>query len=347
MGTTRYFSGSRHSGQRSVANEMMRFEMQKKGKLPAAERYKRLLKKKLEENQKKAMLGRKSTFSLAGSKKSEQQMSKRAQEALKEISARKAAKQAKIDRNMVIVQPKNFSNGHINKKGQISDIAGNVVGTVDRKNGNMATSLGWKFGKYKPKNYMTDLAITGAINNFSPYYINLRKMQAMQQGGTGVWGNTGDEVINVHGGHGGGGNVYGAPMHENPASWYGEGVSSPRQNVGVTAWGAMSDNTWGTFADNVWGGSMDTVWGTNSSDVWGGVGGNPWGDTKGRHIWGTGNGVNHLKKMSALVARFLGLKTKQSKANFHEAVGKYRSSRSGGSGASRTVTRAPTRTSSH
>ena len=172
MGTLRYFSGSREAGKRSPASELMRIELKKKGKLPAVERYKFLLNKKIQEAKKEAMLAPK-----AG-----RVMSKKAEDALKQIAMKKAAKQEKVMRRMVVVQPRNWYNGSINKKGKIHDIAGNYVGRVNTKNGKISFFAGFAGGKYKPKSSATELFIQDSINKYSPYFINLRKMQEMQQG---------------------------------------------------------------------------------------------------------------------------------------------------------------------
>jgi hypothetical protein len=127
MGTVRYFSGARETRKRGPAAEQMMFEIQKKGKLPPADRYKRLLKKKLQENREKVGLPQKKGFSLSDKIYNPKKMSARAEQALKEIAMKKAAKIAKAERQMVIVTPRNYTNGSINRKGQIFDVAGNVV----------------------------------------------------------------------------------------------------------------------------------------------------------------------------------------------------------------------------
>jgi len=154
----------------------------------------------------------------------------------------------------------------------------------------------------------TDLVITDTIDKFSPYYINLRKMQQMQMQGIdqfGVHGVGMPDAINVHGQ---------APVnlnmntphglsHEDAdlAAKYGVDPAGPRQNIGITAWGARSDNVHGTYADNAWGTSTDNVWGTNSTDVWGGIGaGGLWGN-KGVRMWGTGGGTNYIKPLTNFI----------------------------------------------
>jgi hypothetical protein len=309
MSSIRFFSGGRDMGKRGIASEHMRFELSKKGKMPTADRYKRIMKKKLEENKQKAMAGKTSPFGMPLNIQAARKMSKRTEQVLKELAERKARKEAKAQRQMVIIQARNFPNGQINKKGQLFDIAGNIVARVNPKTGRLTTEQGTFIGKYKPKSYFTTIMLQDTINKFSPYYLQQRKLQMMQQQGminVTSWGPMGDDVINVMGRNT-------APVVEEntDSAMFGNATSmGPRQNIGMTAWGARSDNAWGTFADNAWGQSADNVWGGNSTDVWGGVGvGGLWGQ-KGPHIWGTGSGKNFLRAFTNAVAIFFGLKTK-------------------------------------
>jgi len=301
MSTIRFFSGGRDQGKRnSVANEIMRIEFEKKGRMSSTDRFKLIMKRKMEE-QKKQMGG-----------DNLKPMSERARQALKQIAAKKAAKAAKQLRQSVIVQPRVYANGRLTQKGQIQDIAGNMIGEVNTKNGKMSAMLGGNFGRYKPKSHQTDALIQEAINKYSPYYIQQRKIQAMQAAGldpvTGQPINP--QVVNVYGVQSGGGNEQGFNA-------YGEAAGGPKQNIGVTAWGARSDNVWGTFADNAWGSSMDNVWGTNSTDVWGGIGGNPFGG-KSVQFFGTGNGKNYIKIVTNFIAGILGIKNKKTADAFKQ-----------------------------
>ena len=301
-------------GRVGAASELMRLEIQKKGKMPAAQRYKRLMKQQLEENKKEALgASYKKPFSFSDKIGGGGKMSARAEQALKEIAMKKAAKLAREERQMVIVQPRNFINGRLTKKGEIYDVAGNIVGKVNSKNGKMTTNTGWGFGRYKPKSMMTDMKITDAINKHSPYFIQQRKMQMLEQHGGGynygVHGNMmADDVINIHGKQGANGNPYGYNTDgQEGMSAYGTNVAGPRQNIGVTAWGARSDNVWGAYTDNAWGVSTDNVWGSNTTDVWGGIGsGNLWANS-GVKIWGTGNGRNYLRGLFGFVGALFGL----------------------------------------
>lgn len=342
MSTIRHFNGSRETRKRGPAAEQMMFEIKKKGKLPAGERYKRLLNKKLQENREKVGLPQKKGFSFSDKIYNPKKMSARAEQALKEIAMKKAAKLAKAEREMVIVAPKNFSNGSINRKGQIFDVAGNVVAKVNLKNGKMATNLGTSLGKYKARSYMTEVNIQNAINLHSPYFIQQRRLQQLQQMQAAGMAMTvhgpmdSPDTINVFGQRSGG------IEHQSPSfdTTYGSNFAGPRQNIGVTAWGAMSDNVWGTYSDNIWGQSADNVWGMNSTDVWGGIGvGGLWG-TKDVRVWGTGTGKNYIKGITNFMAALFGLKNKGTS----EKLNAFRGA-SKGSGGSRGATMRTTRSS--
>ena len=276
-----------------------------------SERFKLIMKMKMDEARGKH----------SSDKANSRPMSEKAAKALRDMKKKKEIKRAKELRRMVIVEPARFHNGYLNKKGKVYDVAGNIVATVNSKNGRMATMLGSGLGQYKPKSRQVANILSSAINQYSPYYINLRKMQAMQAAGldpvTGQPLN--QNVINVHGNSSQaamlGGNYMSLSQRQELAhpmdqgatfdNTYGEASGGPRQNVGATAWGAVSDNVWGTFTDNIWGTSSDTVWGTNMSDVWGGVGGNPYGhgiSGKITAIWGHGGVSTSLLKISNKIA---------------------------------------------
>lgn len=297
----------------------MRLEIEKKGKLPPGERYKMLLKKKLAANKEKAM------FNQPGGR----MMSKRAEQALKEIAAKKAAKEAKALRRMVIVQPKIYHNGKVNQKGNILDIEGNIVGKIDTKTGKM-TASGSNLGKYKPGSSRTHQAIMGAIDKYSPYYIKQRKLQEAAALAT-IYGQ--QETVNLFGVAEGRHDDHHKPEKMN---LFGDTGGKDRTNVGITAWGAMADNPWGVFADNAWGTMSDNVWGTASSNIWGGIGGSPFG--KGVQFWGTGNGKNYLQSLTNIIKAYFGIRSKSGKEAF-KAVVQARSS--GGNSAGRS---APVRT---
>src|SRR5690348_11592522 len=101
---TRYFNTGRDGGRIGAASEIVRIEIMKKGKLPAADRYKMILKKKLEANKAQAMgnVRTKVGFGMPGNLKEARKMSKLAEQKLKEVAMKKAAKEAKKLRQMVI-----------------------------------------------------------------------------------------------------------------------------------------------------------------------------------------------------------------------------------------------------
>lgn len=331
MPGVRFFSGGRELGkQKTIAQEIMYLEVQKKGKLDSQERFKFIMKRKLEESRKKVELAKQS--------KGGRPMSQKAEKALKDIAAKKAAKEQKALRRMVIIQPRTFTNGRLNKKGGIYDIAGNKVGQVNSKDGKIATYLGTHLGYYKPKSHHTTALIQGAIDQWSPYYINMRKMQALQAAGidpltgqplnpmnTNVYGPTNSDGGTVYGPRNAqaamlgagyqsmGAALYNNTQYRNPEAEnvYGAEIAAPASTIAGTVHGAASNNVWGNFADNAWGTSFDNVWGGNNSDVWGGLGGNPYGSFgKAVQLWGTGNGVNHIKALITKLSQLFGLNTK-------------------------------------
>ena len=205
MSTTRFFNASSYNGKRSAASEMMRKQLKLKGKLGSTERFKAIAQQKLEEHRKMASLklNANTSFSLPGTESSTHKISKNAELMLKQMAEKKAAKKAKAERQRVIVQPRSFSTGYITNKGRISDIAGNSVAKVNIKNGKimLTAGMGGLLGKYKPESrMMTNMIIQDAINKYSPYYINLRKMQEMQRRARRRVGFAGaSEVINIYG----------------------------------------------------------------------------------------------------------------------------------------------------
>jgi hypothetical protein len=229
---------------------------------------------------------------------------------------KKAAKDQKALRRMVIVQPKTFTNGRLTKKGDIYDIAGNKVGKVNTKDGRMATYLGTFLGYYKPKSHRTISLIQGAIDQHSPYFINLRKMQAMQAAGLDP--RTG-QPLNPDTS-----NVYGATANSMGSTLYGGGYStsangvtgSPNDNAlyamhgglyrpqgsarfqaqqaaagdndlygdganGITRGSAIGASVHGATSNNVWGNYADNAWGTSFDNVHGSNNQDVWGQATG------------------------------------------------------------------
>ena len=325
MSGIRFFSGSREINKGSIARDILKLEMEKGGKLTPQERFKLIMKKKMQDHQK--TVGQKTT----------RKMSPKAEAALKQVAMKKAAKEQKTMRQSVIVEKKIFNNGMVTRNGKVFDVAGNQIAVINKKNGKISTNGGAALGMYKAKSGRVNAVLMDAINKHSPYYINLRKMQAMQAAGldprTGQPLN--QNAINVHGNSTSamlGGNYQsmgslhfnmGNDPRDNPNFFPGDrnhffdGVDGPK-TVASTAWGAMSNNVWGTYGENVWGTSGDNVWGSHNSDIFGNAGFSLWG-VKGGNVWNTGNGVNHLKAVGNLLRKFFGRPHKKTVAAFKQA----------------------------
>lgn len=316
--TKRFYTGGR-SGSKTMgeAARLKRLEIEKGGKLPFTpqERYRRILKKKMEESRGEA--SKVSTFNLPGAKPVERKMSKRTEEALRQISMRKAMKEEKELRKMVVVQPRVFSDaGRIDKNGNAYDLGNNLTLKVDRKTGKIKTQTGWTVGKYKNKrNFMNNMLLTEGLKKHGAYFLQQKRLQmlqeqarlaALQNEGGNAWGPGGGMASQIfleqH--YGGGSNIHGSNN---------DSLVGVRANqASVSAWGAMSGNVHGTFAENAWGGMMDNVWGGTNNNVWGGFGApSGWGGHRGFKIWGSGapNQKNFLKPLGALFIGFLGLGT--------------------------------------
>ncbi len=350
METIRHFSGSRGAAKPSVAKEILKIEIQKKGKLPAQMRYKMIFKRRQEEMKEKAVKeSTQANLNSASSMVSRRKMSSKAEQALKEVAMKKAAKEAKALRQMVVIQPRNFYNGSLNKKGFIYDIAGNVIGKVNSKNGAMTTNMGWAIGKYKPKSYMTRLLIEQAIDKHSPYFIRQRLLLAQQQAlAGGVHGAPFDpNVMNVHGISAQasmlGGGAYGHHEHNDNYGVHGrDDINSPNlgSNAAFTAWGGVSNNVWGGMSGNVHGTMADNVFGTANADVWGAVGGGGMWGVKSVRLYGTGSGENHLTGITKWILGIFGYQSKAAREAVRQsralraalAQGGATSSRSSGGG---------------
>ncbi len=354
---SRGFSGSRYSsgnGKLSEAAKLKRMEIMRGGKLPmtSADRYKRIMKKKMEEHQQQVSL------------RSSRVMSKKAQEALKQMAMKKAAKEEKELRQMVIIKPRMLGDaGRIDEKGRVYDVANNLVLKVDgKKKGAIRTMGGMTLGRYKPKSGLSNMLLGDNIKKYSPYFIKLKQMQMQQQmleqqaldaaiAQGGVYSTGGDlTAVSLHGG-----NLYQQGGVYGPASQYEADVYGNRTNqfgqqeeqhrgggATVNAWGVASGNIHGTFAENVWGGMADNVWGGSSSNVWGGIGGNSWGSSRGYKIWGSGTPgqKNYLRPLWVFFTTMLGFKGGKHRHGKH-AAGRHAAGRHGGrhGGAPRTAGR--------
>lgn len=316
MSTTRNFTGSRSSKSMGEAARLKKLEILKGGTLPItqAERYKMILDKKLQESKMNA--------AMAGPAR---QMSKKAEDAIKEVARRKAIKEEKALRKMVAILPRSYSDNmgffaQLNKKGDVYDEVGNLVLKVNGKKGTVENAQGFRLGKYKPKSSMHVAWMRQWIMANSPYHLRLRQLeyqrqvQLMYENQNGV-----ASSLNVN-----------APAVGGVWGMGDEASAGARGNMGVTVYGVMSNNVHGTFGENAWGGFADNVWGTASSNIWGGIGdpGPAWGRGSFK-IWGSGapGQKNYLKGIGGMIAALFGWGSRSSN---------YRSGRTAGRTGGRT-----------
>jgi len=214
MATPRFFSGSRDSGGRSgstanTVSTMMRAQLKKDKKINFAEINKKLLQNKLMEAKLKAMSGEKNSApSMVGGRAAPPAAGKsgRSQAIIQMVMQREKMKAEKAARKAVSVEAARFVNGKIDTKGRIYDLAGNLVGKVNLKNGQMSTNYGQSIGIYKAKSYMTKMAIEQAIVKNSPFLINQRlqmekkRQELLQQEAAAraqpnnFWGSSGKDI---------------------------------------------------------------------------------------------------------------------------------------------------------
>src|SRR5579883_31085 len=175
MSATRFFSGARSSGT-SLASTLTRKirvqEMRKGGKLnySSTEKYKMLLSMKMDAHRTRTQTSAYTTFVLKGAQTTKQKMSKRTELVLKEVAAKKAAKEAKALRQRVVIKPRWYSNvGYINKQGIVYDNMHNITLRVNIKNGRVKAVNGWAVGKYKPDSMWHDSWMMQWIKKYSPY----------------------------------------------------------------------------------------------------------------------------------------------------------------------------------
>lgn len=309
MPTSRFYSGSRALGTSNEATKMLKKHLMRGIKLNGTERYRLIMKQRMEEHKKKAFGDRRMSggFKLPGTLKQAMQMSHRAEMALREMAQKKAAKEEKELRKRVEVVPRFYPNGgRLDARGRIFSAQDQPILYVRKKDGRILTTGGMSVGRYKPKSKFNDSRVQMLIDRYTP------KPKPV----LGQW----DPAI---------GGV-GMQMQDMPTVWSnGEADSFQRLGMAanVNAWGIMSENTWGTFSNNAWGTVAENVWGTTNNNVWGGYGGNPYGSGSGswRRFWGTGMAgqKNYLKKPFKLLLSVFG-------------IGRVRSAgsgRSGGNGA--------------
>jgi hypothetical protein len=289
MTTKRFYSGAREGASRvGPAAQMKRLEIMKGGKLPMTngQRYKMIFKRKMAEHMQQAQAGR-AGFSLPGTVNQKAALSTRTMQLLEDRAKRKAAKEERALRQMVVIKPRNYGGvGYIDKKGKVYDVAGNIVLGVNTKNGKISTyQTGWYIGKYRPKGMGHNQMMTDAILKHSPYYIKLRQMQ-LQQHNDMMYGQSG-----VYNGVHGGPTVSIVDVHGRDISGDELNIQNNRRsNISVGVYGTVSNNVHGTFGDTIHGTFSDNVWGGSTRNIWGGfmnANATSW-DKPGRAIWNTG-----------------------------------------------------------
>lgn len=290
--TKRFYTGARTGGPGGgEAARLKRIEIEKGGKLPlsSTDRYKRIMKKKLEASQAEIGASRSNMFQMPGAKPVERKMSKTTANAMRMIAQRKAMKEEKELRAMVVVQPRTLKSGRIDAKGNVYDLGNNLTLKVNLKTGQIKTHSGWSVGKYNNRNkFSTNGILEDSLKKHGAYFLQQKKLMLLQEqerlaalsaGGATVWG--------AAGGGGGLASEQFMEQHYNGGGAYGGGQSTAHnRGSGVNGWGAMSNSVLGTHAENVHGGMVDNVWGGTDSNIWGGLGGTAWGDGGG--VWGSG-----------------------------------------------------------
>lgn len=265
------------------------------------ESFKNTMARKLAESKMKAVKEGPNRYGMVGGRSGGRQLSKKAELALEEIAKRQAAKEERELRKMVFITPENYpSHGRMDEKGNVYDLADNIVMKVDKK-GKVKTVSGWTICKYKPKSMMNKVMITSGIEKHSPYFINQRKIQELQrqQMLAVMYGQDPNSIGSPFGGtQMGGVDLYGRQNGD-------QAYRNTNIAGGMTAWGAMADNVHGGFSSNVLGTYADNVWGRASTDVWGGFGTGGGGIWSGRgwRIWGSGKHgqKNYLAKFFTIL----------------------------------------------
>lgn len=229
----RFFSGARNNGGngKSATSKFIREEIRKRGKV-TPETYKRLLQQKLNDAKAEVKNKDRSSFSMFGKVvQKKRDLTKGAEKTLEILAQMEVEKALKKARQEIIIEDRRFTNGKIDSKGRIYDQMGNMVASVNMKNGSMTTVYGQYIGMYKPKSYIVNVTITEAINKNSPFLVNQRKIIEMQKNAASVtaqldvWSKTPTDV-----------------------------------------WGNAKANAWGSSAIDIWGRTQMDSWGNQQVD---------------------------------------------------------------------------------
>lgn len=95
------------------------------------------------------------------------ELSTTAQIMLEKLAAKKAKKEAKKAAQRAAMKPRNFSNGSMDARGNVTDRSGRVVLKVDMKTGVIKNNMGIKVGKYVANSPFSAFKIERLLANAS------------------------------------------------------------------------------------------------------------------------------------------------------------------------------------
>lgn len=177
FGGARNSTGGKHKTETASKSAAMREQIKKGGRIDPAENYKLMLKNKMKEAK-----YRTDTKGVVSKEGETIKRTRTATAALEKIAAMEVAKNIKAARMAVQVKPRRYLNGRIDIKGRIYDQVGNLVGTVNLKNGSIRTQWGITGKRYDAKSHATTVNIQEIIRKNSPYLkAQRRAMRAQQQ----------------------------------------------------------------------------------------------------------------------------------------------------------------------
>ncbi len=161
----------------SVATRIIRETLRQGGKIDE-DVFRKIVRAKLSEKMANSSMANQPNMFSSGNKV------KRSEKAQKSIDMMKAVneeKQKRKERKEVIVIARRYINGKIDSKGNITDLTGNPVGKVNRKDGSITAANGHYFGKYRSKSGSVDSIIINMIDKHSPYLNEQRRLQILQK----------------------------------------------------------------------------------------------------------------------------------------------------------------------
>ncbi len=235
----RSFTGSR-DGSTSTSNVSLRIvrETLSKGGRINEDTFKKIVKAKLMEarmNMANKPAVKNSMFGSGGTVK----RSEKAQKAVDMMNQARRAKELRRANKEVVILARRFTNGKIDQKGRIYDVAGNIVAKVNIKNGAISDINGQHIGIYKAKSQAVVNSIQDAINRVSPYFANQRAAILQQR-------------------------KFEAESAENSGAQLDVWSRTP-----TDAWGRVATDIWGRPKSDIWGRTQRDMWGNQQVDAWG------------------------------------------------------------------------------